>query len=62
MIPHTARRLWTLQEIADLVDDDVAHIQEFVRDDRIPWVADAEGVLIPIGGFQTCMPGLYNLA
>lgn len=55
-------RLRTLQEIADLVGDDVANIQGFVRDDRIPYMVAADGVLVPIGGFQACLGDLYGLA
>lgn len=55
------KRLWSIGEIAALVDDTEAHIQEFIREDRIAYVACPDGILIPVGAFQVVMPDLYDL-
>lgn len=61
-------QLWTIGNLATLVynyeDRDAGYneIADFVRDDRIPYVHGPDGILIPLGGFQTCMPDLYNMA
>jgi len=53
--------LLTIQEVARIVGDDEDNIKEFIREDRIPWVAGESGVLIPFASFQVCMPDLYDL-
>lgn len=55
----TMPRLFTTQEIADLVADDVNNIYRFIREDRIPYAVGPDGFLIPLGGFQMCMTDLY---
>lgn len=52
---------FTIDEIARLAADDRENIIEFIRSDRIPYVALPEGILIPLGGFQMCMSDLYDL-
>lgn len=53
--------LRTIDEIVALVDDTTEHIQEFIREERIPYIVVRDGVLIPLGGFQQCMNDLYDL-
>jgi hypothetical protein len=53
--------LYTIEQIAEIAADSVENIQEFVREDRVPYVALPDGILIPLGGFQCCMNDLYDL-
>lgn len=54
-------RWFTISEIAGLVGDSEHNIQEFIREDRIPYVSFSNGILIPLGGFQNCMSELYDM-
>lgn len=62
------KRLWTLEELSQLVygederNDGLRELQDFVRDNRIPYVVGPDGILVPLGGFQTMMPNLYDLS
>ena len=51
----------TISEIAEFVRDSEHNIQEFIREDRIPYIVVPDGILIPLGGFQACMLDLYDL-
>lgn len=53
---------FSIDEIANLVDDKRENIIQFIIEDRIPYVVLPEGIYIPLGGFQMCMPDLYPLA
>lgn len=53
--------LHTIASIAEFAADSEDGIQDFIREDRIPYVVTPDGILIPLGGFQACMPDLYDL-
>jgi hypothetical protein len=55
-------QLLSISEIASIAADTEHNIQEFIREDRIPYVVLSDGILIPLGGFQCCMLELYDLA
>jgi hypothetical protein len=55
-------QLLSISEIANFAADTEHHIQEFIREDRIPYAVCSDGIIIPLGGFQTCMLDLYDLA
>lgn len=53
--------LLTISAIAELARDSEDNIQQFIRKDRIPYAVFPDGILILFGGFQACMPNLYDL-
>lgn len=52
--------LMTIHEVASIVADSEERIQEFIRDERIPYIVTDDGISILFNGFQECMPDLYN--
>ncbi len=60
-------RYLNLEELVGLVYSDsergagLREIQAFIRDERIPYAVFEDGILVPLGAFQVCMPALYDM-
>ena len=54
--------LLTPRQIAEFVAVSEEQVEEWMDDDRIPYVRLPDGsALIPLGGFQCCMSDLFDL-